>query len=54
MSTENKKIWNVWLDAEEKIASFHWVKDYKLQTFPEHDDFFKYLQSLQEEGFRFQ
>lgn len=44
----------VWIGAEEKIASFHYVEGYQDQSFPHHDQFVHFLCSLQEQGYRFQ
>lgn len=44
----------VWIGEEDRIASFHAVDSYELQTFVCHDLFIKYLRALQERGFRFQ
>ena len=44
----------VWLDETARIASFHQVDGYRMQTFQVHAFFMKYLHSLQERGYRFQ
>ena len=44
----------VWLSEKDRIASFHHVEGYQIQTFNLHDHFISYLHSLQERGFRFQ
>ena len=49
-----EKVHTVWIGEEDRIASFHAVDDYELQTFSCHDYFIQYLRSLQERGFRFQ
>lgn len=43
----------VWIGAEEKIASFHYVEGYQDRSFP-HDQFVYFICSLQEQGYRFQ
>lgn len=48
------EIHSVWIGESDKIASFHAVDSYELQTFACHDYFIQYLRSLQERGFRFQ
>lgn len=44
----------VWLNEQDRIASFHQVDGYEKQTFNTHDFFMKFLHSLQERGYRFQ
>lgn len=44
----------VWVSVEERIASFHEVETYKLQTFQTYNTFISYLHTLAEQGFRFQ
>lgn len=44
----------VWLNEQTRIASFHWVKDYRREIFSAHTAFMLFLQSLQEQGYRFQ
>lgn len=44
----------IWIGEQERIASFHKVDAYKLQIVRGHDDYVKYLETLQEQGFRFQ
>ena len=48
------QVHTVWIGEEDRIASFHAVDTYELQTFVCHDLFIKYLRTLQERGFRFQ
>ena len=47
-------IHNVWISEEHRIASFHPVEGYVVQTFSNHDFFMSYIHSLQERNFRFQ
>ncbi len=44
----------VWLNEQDRIASFHYVEGYNIQTFSCHDFFMSFLHSLQERGYRFQ
>jgi len=44
----------VWLSEQDRIASFHHVEGYNIQTFSCHDFFMSFLHSLQERGYRFQ
>ena len=44
----------VWLNEKDRIASFHHVEGYRVETFNLHDHFISFLHSLQERGFRFQ
>jgi hypothetical protein len=44
----------VWLNDEAHIASFHPIEGYYIKTFPGHDFFIAFIQSLQEQGYRFQ
>ena len=44
----------VWLNEQDRIASFHHVEGYHIQTFHCHDFFMNFLHSLQERGYRFQ
>lgn len=48
------EVHTVWIGEEDRIASFHAVDSYELQSFVCHDVFIKYLRALQERGFRFQ
>lgn len=48
------EVHTVWIGEADRIASFHAVDAYELQTFVCHDLFIKYLRTLQERGFRFQ
>ena len=45
---------NVWLNDQERIASFHHVDGYSIRSFSCHDFFMSFLHSLQERGYRFQ
>ena len=51
---QNTNVHTVWVGEEDRIASFHAVDSYEVQTFSCHDYFINYLRSLQERGFRFQ
>lgn len=44
----------VWLDEQARIASFRYVAGYEKREFLRRDIFIRYLQSLQECGYRFQ
>ena len=44
----------VWVNDQDRIASFHHVEGYYIQTFSCHDFFMSFLHSLQERGYRFQ
>lgn len=44
----------IWLSEEERIASFHEVNAYTLRVIQGHDAYMSFLQSLLEQGFRFQ
>lgn len=44
----------VWINEETRIASFHAVEGYIVQTFSSHEFFMNYIHSLQERCFRFQ
>ena len=46
--------YTVWISEQERIASFHAVEGYEMQTFATHDFFMSYIHSLQERYFRFQ
>lgn len=48
------RLHRVWLDKQEKIASFHPVEGYGEQSFFDHDFFMNFLHALQAQGFRFQ
>ena len=52
--TDVKKLHTVWIGEEDRIASFHAVEDYTARTFECHDYFIRFLQILQQRGFRFQ
>lgn len=45
----------VWLNEEQRIASFHFVDGFRREDLVCHDDFFiRFLQALQVQGYRFQ
>lgn len=44
----------VWLDEQELIASFHEVDQYRRYDFHTREYFMCFLQSLQQQGYRFQ
>ncbi|MBQ8801671.1 MAG: hypothetical protein IJZ52_05245 [Clostridium sp.] len=44
----------VWLNEKERIASFHYISGYQRLEFPRRESFIRYLQTLQEKGWRFQ
>lgn len=44
----------VWIDAAEKIASFHETENSKAMYFEQHEQFLLYLSKLAEQGYRFQ
>ena len=46
--------WEVWMNEETRIASFHPVAGYREQRFRNHDYFLEFLQGLQAQGYRFQ
>ena len=46
--------YRVWVGTADRIASFHEVDTYVLQSFWCHETFVKYLRTLQESGYRFQ
>ena len=48
------EVHTVWIGEKDRIASFHAVDSYEVQTFACHEFFMRYLRSLQERGFRFQ
>ena len=52
--TNMEKLHTVWIGEEDRIASFHAVEDYTARTFECHDYFIRFLQILQQRGFRFQ
>lgn len=54
MRSQNTDAHTVWVGEEDRIASFHEVDSYRMQTFSCHDHFISFLRSLQERGFRFQ
>lgn len=46
--------WFIWLDEEERIASFHPVDGYCKRIFDNRDTFDHFLTSLAFNGYRFQ
>ena len=55
MSTDHiRPVKSVWIDEQEKIASFHPVEGYRKHTYSNHELFMELLQALQQQGFRFQ
>lgn len=44
----------VWLNERERIVSFHAVKGYARRDFAAYEPFLSFLQSLLEQGYRFQ
>ena len=46
--------YTVWIGAMEKIASLHYVENFKDCSFSCHDHFMSFLCSLQDRGYRFQ
>lgn len=53
-ASEQLEVHRVWVSDQERIASFHEVHAYKLEIIKGHEAYVKYLQFLQEQGFRFQ
>ena len=51
---QHPEIHTVWISEHDRIASFHAVEGYVVQTFVNHDFFMNYIHSLQERNFRFQ
>ena len=51
---QHPEIHTVWISEQDRIASFHAVEGYVVQTFVNHDFFTNYIHSLQERNFRFQ
>lgn len=54
MENEQIEVHRIWIGEQERIASFHEVKDYELRVIEGHDAYVNCLQILQEQGFRFQ
>lgn len=52
--TKSPEPHRVWVGTADRIASFHEVDTYLLQSFWSHETFVKYLRALQESGYRFQ
>lgn len=44
----------IWLNEQDRIASFHHVEGYHIRQFQCRDFFMTFLSSLQERGYRFQ
>ena len=53
-SNHNEFTLSVWIDEQEKIASFHPVEGYGKHTYNEQETFLELLSILQQCGFRFQ
>ena len=53
-SNHNEFTLSVWIDEQEKIASFHPVEGYRKHTYQNHECFMEFLRTLQQQGFRFQ
>ena len=51
---QHPEIHTVWISEELRIASFHAVDGYVVQTFVNYNFFMSYIHSLQERNFRFQ
>lgn len=45
---------SLWIDAENKIVSFHEVPHFEVMVFGLHEYFLNYVQGLSEAGYRFQ
>ncbi len=54
MNRQNTETYVVWLNDVDRIASFHIIKGYRQEDFNCRDFFWKYVQALQESGYRFQ
>lgn len=52
MAVKNENV--VWLNERERIASFHYAAGYQRREFQRREIFIRFLQSLQECGYRFQ
>lgn len=48
------EVHRIWIGETERIASFHEVDGYRPQTVRGQENYIALLQSLQEQGFRFQ
>lgn len=53
-AAQNEGLRFVWVNEGLRIASFHAVEGYVVQTFVNHEFFMNYIHSLQERSFRFQ
>lgn len=53
IAAQNKEKNTVWINEEERVASFHPVEGYTMQEFSSREFFMSYLLSLQQCGFRF-
>lgn len=54
VSNQNAPAKIVWINEQEKIASFHHVDGYCKHIYIDHEHFMEFLRSLQQQGFRFQ
>lgn len=54
MSRKGVKNHTIWVNEQDRIASFHLVEGYQAHSFQNMDFFLDYVYSLQERGFRFQ
>lgn len=54
MNQQTVESCTVWLNDTERIASFHIIIGYRQEVFNCRDFFWKYVQALQESGYRFQ
>lgn len=53
-SGDRSDVHRIWIGEADRIASFHPVDEYRLQTVSGYEDYVEFLQALQEQGFRFQ
>lgn len=51
---DRDEVHRIWIGETERIASFHEVDGYHPQTVRGQENYIALLQSLQEQGFRFQ
>lgn len=54
MGQQNNETYVVWLDDVDRVASFHSIENSRQEDFICRDFFWKYIQALQESGYRFQ
>jgi len=54
MSRTENRVWCIWLNEAEKIASFHAEGDYQLMDFLDYNQYQSYIMALQNSGYRFQ